>query len=95
MQLVGGDACNMIFSHALARQPSTRQPGRGGAALVKEMHPNWGPDAVKAAVQRSAQHLDCPTTLFPDDPRERCYGDGGRTSFFSHGLVDALEAAQE
>jgi hypothetical protein len=35
------------------------------AALVKEMHPKWGPAAVKAAVQRSAQHLDCPPDWEP------------------------------
>ena len=70
----------------------------GVAALVKEMHPNWGPDAVKAAVQRSAQHLDCPvdwTPLNDADERERCYGGGGRTSFFGHGLVNAYAAAME
>ena len=70
----------------------------GVAALVKEMHPNWGPDAVKAAVQRSAQHLDCPADWEPlnsGDERYRCYGGGGRTSFFGHGLVDAAAAAQE
>jgi len=70
----------------------------GVAALVKEMHPKWGPGAVKAAVQRSAQHLDCPPDWEPldeDDQRERCYGEGGRTSFFGHGLVDADAAAQE
>ena len=70
----------------------------GVAALVKEMHPNWSPGAVKAAVQRSAQHLDCPPDwepLYEDDERERCYGDGGRTSFFGHGLVDAEAASQE
>jgi len=70
----------------------------GVAALVKQMHPNWSPGAVKAAVQRSAQHLDCPPNWEPldeDDERERCYGDGGRTSFFGHGLVDAAAAAQE
>ena len=70
----------------------------GVAALVKEMHPNWSPGAVKAAVQRSAQRLDCPPNwepLGPDDERERCYGNGGRTSFFGHGLIDALAAAQE
>jgi subtilisin family serine protease len=70
----------------------------GVAALVKEMHPNWSPGAVKAAVQRSAQHLDCPTDwkrLGPGDERERCYGGGGRTSFFGHGLVDAAAAANE
>ena len=70
----------------------------GVAALVKEMHPNWSPGAVKAAVQRSAQHLDCPADWEPlnsGDERERCYGNGGRTSFFGHGLVDAEAAAQE
>ena len=68
----------------------------GVAALVKEMHPGWSPGAVKAAVQRSAQHLDCPADwepLSPADERERCYGNGGRTSFFGHGLVDAEAAA--
>jgi subtilisin family serine protease len=70
----------------------------GVATLVKEMHPNWSPGAVKAAVQRTAQHLDCPADWQPlnsADERERCYGNGGRTSFFGHGLVDALAAAQE
>lgn len=70
----------------------------GVAALVKEKHPNWGPDAVKAAVQRTAQHLDCPADWEPlnaGDERYRCYGGGGRTSFFGHGLVDAMAAAQE
>jgi subtilisin family serine protease len=70
----------------------------GVAALVKQMHPNWGPSAVKAAVQRSAQHLDCPPNWSPlgdADERYRCYGDGGRTSFFGHGLVDAYAAAME
>jgi subtilisin family serine protease len=70
----------------------------GVAALVKQMHPKWGPGAIKAAVQRSAQHLDCPPNWEPldeGDERERCYGNGGRTSFFGHGLVDAAAAAQE
>ena len=67
----------------------------GVAALVRQMHPNWAPGAVKAAVQRSAQHLDCPSVLLENDPRERCYGNGGRTSFFGHGLVDAEAAAQQ
>jgi subtilisin family serine protease len=70
----------------------------GVAALVKEQHPNWSPGAVKAAVQRSAQHLDCPPNWEPlndADERDRCYGNGGRTSFFGHGLVDAEAAAQQ
>ena len=70
----------------------------GVAALVKQMHPNWGPAAVKAAVQRSTQHLDCPLNwepLGPTDERKRCYGNGGRTSFFGTGLVDAAAAAEK
>jgi subtilisin family serine protease len=66
----------------------------GVAALVKQNHPNWGPGAIKAAVQRTAQHLACPIAQLTGDPR-RCYGDGGRTSFFGHGLVDAAAAAEE
>ena len=66
----------------------------GVAALVKENHPNWSPGAIKAAVQRTAQHLDCPTVQLTGDPRH-CYGNGGRTSFFGHGLVDAAAAAGE
>ena len=66
----------------------------GVAALVKENHPKWGPDAIKAAVQRTTQHLDCPPVQLTGDPR-RCYGNGGRTSFFGHGLVDAAAAAGE
>jgi subtilisin family serine protease len=70
----------------------------GVAALIKEQHPRWSPGAVKAAVQRSAQQLSCPPDwepLSPADERYRCYGDGGRTSFFGHGLVDAMAAAQQ
>ncbi len=70
----------------------------GVAALVNEMHPGWSPGAVKAAVQRSAQHVDCPPDWSPlsaSDERARCYGNGGRTSFFGHGLVDAAAAAAQ
>lgn len=70
----------------------------GVAALVKQMHPKWSPGAIKAAVERSAQHLDCPPDWQPlslADERYRCYGNGGRTSFFGHGLVDAAAAAGE
>lgn len=69
----------------------------GVAALVKQMHPDWSPGAVKAAVQRSAQPLSCPPDwepLYSYDERYRCYGNNGRTSFFGHGLVDAEAAAQ-
>jgi subtilisin family serine protease len=66
----------------------------GVAALVKENHPEWGPGAIKAAVQRTAGQLDCPAVQLSGDPRH-CYGDDGRTSFFGHGMVDANAAAQE
>jgi subtilisin family serine protease len=70
----------------------------GVAALVKQVHPTWSPDAVKAAVERSAQHLDCPVDWSPlsgNDERERCYGGNRPTSFFGHGLVDAAAATQQ
>ena len=70
----------------------------GVAALIKELHPNWGPGALKAAVQRTAQPLTCPPDwepLGPEDERLRCYGNNGRTSFFGHGMVDAEAAADQ
>ena len=84
------------YRYAYLNGTSMSSPHAAGvAALVKEQHPKWSPGAIKSAVQRTAQHLDCPSTLLPDDPRERCYGNGGRTSFFGHGLVDALAASME
>ena len=65
----------------------------GVAALIIQKHPNWSQGAVKAAVQRATTDLSCPSVQLPDDTR-RCYGQSGRTSFFGHGLVDALAAAQ-
>ena len=65
----------------------------GVAALVRQMHPGWSSGAVIAAVTRTAQPLPCPDVA-EDDPRGRCYGSGGRTSFYGHGLVDALAAAR-
>lgn len=68
----------------------------GVAALVKQRHPQWNGDAVKAVVQATAQQLACPSEWAPlsgGDERERCYGVDGRTSFFGHGLVDADGAA--
>lgn len=64
----------------------------GVAALVIENHPKWGPSAVIAAVQRSAQQTPCPSAQLPGDPRH-CYGNNGYTSFFGHGIVDASAAA--
>jgi subtilisin family serine protease len=87
------------YRYAYLNGTSMSSPHAAGvAALVKEMHPRWSPGAIKSAVQRSAQNLNCPpdwSPLGPSDERERCYGGGGRTSFFGHGLVDAEAAARE
>lgn len=69
----------------------------GVAALIKQNHPNWGPSALKAAVQRTTTPMSCPDDWEPlnaGDQREECYGKNGRTSFFGHGMVDALAAAK-
>jgi subtilisin family serine protease len=69
----------------------------GVAALIKELHPNWGPSAIASALGRSATPLACPADwepLFPGDLRQRCYGGGGRNSFFGHGLINADAATR-
>jgi subtilisin family serine protease len=71
----------------------------GVAALVRERHPNWSPGAVISAVQRSSHRRSCPG---PGEPAVfdiagnvvPCQGQGGRTSYFGHGFVDALAAAR-
>lgn len=65
----------------------------GVAALIVEKHPNWSQSAVKSALQRTATQLTCPPEQLDGDPR-RCFGNGGRTSFFGHGVVNALNAAE-
>ena len=68
----------------------------GVAALVKQLHPNWSPSALAAAVKRTAAPMSCPPNWqpqFPGDERLRCYGGSdGHTSFFGAGLVDAAAA---
>jgi len=65
----------------------------GVAALIIEKHPDWSQGAVKAAVQRTTTPLSCPPDQLENDTR-RCFGNNGRTSFFGHGLVNALNAAE-
>jgi lantibiotic leader peptide-processing serine protease len=68
----------------------------GVAALVKQLHPGWGPSAIAAAITRSATPMSCPAgwqPLGPNDQRLRCYGGSdGHTSFFGAGLVNAAAA---
>lgn len=82
----------------------------GVAALVIENHPGWRGKAVKAAVQRTATQRSCPepgdVDYYGDEFIEEdgelveneeflpCYGNGGRTSYFGHGVVDAAAAAR-
>lgn len=64
----------------------------GVAALIRQVHPGWSPEAVAAAVRRSATPTSCPADWPPDDPR-RCTGGPSSTSFYGAGMVDALAAA--
>jgi len=68
----------------------------GVAALIREVHPNWSPGAVAAALERSATALACPTDWQPidgNDDRQRCYGSANHNSFFGAGIVNAARAA--
>jgi subtilisin family serine protease len=69
----------------------------GVAALIRQVHPNWSPGAVAAALERSATPLACPADWQPldeNDDRERCYGSANHNSFFGAGLINAEQAAQ-
>lgn len=65
----------------------------GVAALIRQIYPKLPQGAVAAKIRESATHLACPTDWPSDDPRQ-CTGDGGETSFFGAGMVNA-EAAVE
>ncbi len=72
----------------------------GVIALLKELHPEWGPGALKAALQRTADDRACPQAGAVDDffsnpdsaTYRACQGDTGRNSYFGHGVVSAANA---
>ncbi len=66
----------------------------GVAALVREIHLNWSPGAVKAAITRSATPRDCPTEPDPFG-HPPCTGGAGNTSYFGAGVANALAAASQ
>ncbi|MFG1818865.1 S8 family serine peptidase [Kribbella sp. NPDC049174] len=61
----------------------------GVAALMKSVHPWWGPRQLEAALRAQADDVACPTT-----PDARCTGTTANNSFFGEGNADALDAVQ-
>jgi len=65
----------------------------GVAALIRQMHPKMPQGAVAARIRASATPLACPDNWPASDPRQ-CTGDGGHTSFYGAGMVNAGAAVQ-
>jgi subtilisin family serine protease len=61
----------------------------GVAALMKSVHPWWGPRELEAALRRQADDTACPTT-----PDARCTGTTADNAFFGEGIADSLDAVQ-
>jgi subtilisin family serine protease len=72
----------------------------GVAALIKSQHPGWGPAAVAAALQGTADPVACPADVsiyafFPaldGGGAQVCTGGAGYNAFSGHGQVNALSA---
>lgn len=62
----------------------------GVAALMKSVHPSWGPRELTKALHMQADDVACPTA--PVDAR--CTGTTAENAFFGEGLVDALDAVK-
>ena len=59
----------------------------GVAALMKSVHPEWGPRELEAALHMEADDTACP--VIPD---ARCTGTTANNAFFGEGIADALDA---
>ena len=64
----------------------------GVAALLASTHPGATPAQLRALLNGEATPLACPAS--PDPGGATCTGVAGDDSFYGHGLVDALAAAQ-
>jgi subtilisin family serine protease len=65
----------------------------GVAALIRDVHPDMPQGAVAALLRSSATPMSCPADWPATDPR-LCTGDGGQTSFFGAGMVNAWGAVK-
>ena len=59
----------------------------GVVALMKSVHPWWGPADLERALHQEADDTACPAV-----PDARCTGTTANNAFFGEGIVDALDA---
>jgi subtilisin family serine protease len=59
----------------------------GIAALMKSVHPWWGPRQLESALRHEATDTACPVT-----PDARCTGTTRNNAFYGEGIADALDA---
>jgi subtilisin family serine protease len=77
----------VCFYYGWIQGTSMASPHAAGvAALIRSADPNLPPGAVIARIEHTAMPLACP-------PDPRCTGGPGHTSFYGHGLLDALAAS--
>ncbi|TWD80353.1 subtilase family protein [Kribbella amoyensis] len=61
----------------------------GVAALMKSVHPWWGPRDLERGLRKQADDTACPAT-----PDPRCTGTTADNAFYGEGIADALDAVR-